>query len=149
MSTTSHQRSTSQTWTSRRVGGAALTTVLLVLGALLFGTVWSVIGIMALSVTIGSVVRTLLVLGVLTLALVAGYRWSLGGPRVLWIASGLIAYLLLPSAWVGKALIATAFGLSGVAAWALDLVVWTVAVVLIVRSRPEVHDNRIDTSGLR
>lgn len=123
--------------------------MLLVLGALLFGTVGSVIGIMALSVTIGSVVRTLLVLGVLTLALVTGYRWSLGGPRALWIASGLIAYLLLPSAWVGKALIATAFGLSGVAAWALDLVVWTVAVVLIVRSRPEVHDNRIDTSGLR
>lgn len=137
------------TWTTRRVVGAGLTALVLVVGATVFGVVGSVIGIMALSVPTGAVVRTVLVLAVMTLVLVHGYRWSMGGPRVLWLVAGFIAYVLLPAAWVGKALIATAFGWEGVLAWTVDALVWAVAVVLVVRSRPAIHDDRIDTSRLR
>lgn len=129
--------------------GAALTVLALLVGATVFGVVGSIIGIMTLSVVTGSVVRTVLVLGVLALVLVYGYRWSRGGPRMLWLAAGLIAYVLLPAAWVGKALIATAFGWEGFLAWAVDALVWAVVVVLVVRSRPEISDDRIDISGLR
>lgn len=121
----------------------------LVVGATIFGVVGSIIGIMALSVVIGAVVRTVLVLGVVVLVLIYGYRWSLGGPRMLWLAAGLVAYGLLPAAWVGKALIATAFGWEGILAWTVDALVWALAVVLVVRSRPEIHDDRINTSRLR
>lgn len=141
--------SASPTWTTRRVVGAALTALALVVGATIFGVVGSIIGIMALSVVTGAVVRTVLVLAVVSLVLVVGYRWSMGGPRVMWLAAGLIAYGLLPAAWVGKALIATAFGWEGILAWTVDALVWAVVVVLVVRSRPEISDDRIDTSGLR
>lgn len=144
-----HQAPSTQTWTGRRVVGAALTCLALVVGATLFGVVGSVIGIMALSVTTGAVVRTVLVLGVVVLVLVFGYRWSLGGPRALWFAAGLLAYVVLPAAWSGKALIATAFNWEGILAWVVDALVWGVAVVLVVRSRPEIRDDSIDTSGLR
>lgn len=144
-----HSSSTSQTWTTRRVGGAVLTTVVLVVGATIFGVVGSIIGIMSLSVVTGALVRTVLVLAVVVLVLVLGYRWSMGGPRAMWLAAGLIAYALLPAAWVGKALIATALGWEGILAWGVDALVWAVVVVLVVRSRPEINDDRIDTSRLR
>jgi hypothetical protein len=136
------------TWTSGRVVGAVLTCLAVVIGATLFGAVGSILGIMALSITVGAVARTVLVLGVLALVLVTGYRLARGGPTSLWLASGLLAYLLFPAAWDGRALIATAFGLDGISAWLLDAVLWTVAVVLVVRSREPIVDDRIDTSGL-
>ena len=34
-------------------------------------------------------------------------------------------------------------------AWGVDALVWAVVVVLVVRSRPEINDDRIDTSRLR
>lgn len=141
--------STSPTWTTRRVVGTALTALALVAGATIFGIVGSIIGLMAQSVLVGSVVRTVLVLGVMVLVLGYGHRWSMGGPRVMWLAAGLIAYGLLPMAWVGNALIATAFGWEGFLAWAVDALVWAVVVVLVVRSRPEIHDDRINTNRLR
>lgn len=144
-----HPSPTTHTWTTRRVVGAILTCLALVVAATAFGVVGSIIGIMALSVPVGAVVRTVLVLGTVALVLTTGYRWSRGGPRVLWLVAGLLAYVLLPAAWVGKALIATAFGWEGALAWAVDALAWIIAVVLVVRSRPEIADERIDTSGLR
>ena len=144
-----HPSPTTRTWTTHRVVGAVLTCVALVVAATIFGIVGSIIGIMALSVTVGAVVRTVLVLGSVILVLTTGYRWSRGGPRTLWLVAGLVAYVLLPAAWSGKALIATAFGWEGALAWAVDALVWMVVVVVVVRSRPEITDARIDTSGLR
>ena len=144
-----HSPAESSTLTTRRVVGAVLTTIVLVVGATIFGVIGSIFGIMSLSVITAVVARTVLVLGVVAIVLIYGHRWSLGGPRMLWIAAGLIAYLLLPAAWVGKALIATAFGWEGILAWVVDALVWAVAVVLVVRSRPELHDDRINTSRLR
>lgn len=149
MATGLRQSSSAHTYTTRRVVGAALTCIALVIGASVFGVVGSVIGIMAVSVTVAVVARTLLIVGTIALILIAGYRWSLGGPRILWIASGCLAYLPLPAAWGGRALIGTAFGLTGIAAWLVDALVWVVVVVLVVRSRHEVRDDRIDLSGLR
>ncbi|WEV77364.1 hypothetical protein O9K63_12280 [Janibacter cremeus] len=129
--------------------GAVLTCLVLVAAATIFGVVGSIIGIMALSVPVGAVVRTVLVLGTVALVLTTGYRWSRGGPRTLWLVAGLVAYVLLPAAWSGKALIATAFGWEGTLAWVVDALVWMVVVVVTVRSRPAIADERIDTSGLR
>lgn len=144
-----HGPTESSTLTTRRVVGAVLTTIVLVVGATIFGVIGSIFGIMSLSVITAVVARTVLVLGVVAIVLIYGHRWSLGGPRMLWIAAGLIAYLLLPAAWVGKALIATAFGWEGILAWVVDALVWAAAVVLVVRSRPELNDDRINTSRLR
>ncbi|WP_338749374.1 hypothetical protein [Janibacter alittae] len=144
-----HPTPTTRTWTTGRTVGAVLTCLALVVAATIFGVVGSIIGIMALSVPVGAVVRTVLVLGAVALVLTGGYRWSSGGPRILWLVAGMFAYVLLPAAWTGKALIATAFGWEGIIAWVVDAVVWAVVVVLVVRSRPEIHDTRIDTSALR
>ena len=45
--------------------------------------------------------------------------------------------------------IALGFGLTGLTAWGVDGLVWVAVVVLVVRSRSEMDDDRIDISGLR
>lgn len=134
---------------ARRVGVAVATVVALVLAALLFGTVGVVIGVMAGSIEVGAVARTVLTLLSVAVVLIFGYDLARGGPRWLWLGAGALAYVAYPGSWQGHALLASGFDLEGLVAALVDGMVWMIAVVVTVQSRPPMSDERINTSRLR
>lgn len=135
--------------TGRRLAGAAMTWLAVVVVTFVLGVIGAVIAVIARSIDVGVGVRTILVLLGLATTLVSGYRISRGGPRWLWLLVGALAYVAYPGAWNGKALLATVFGLTGIVAWLVDAVVWMIVVTIVVFTRESMSDERIDVSRLR
>lgn len=119
--------------TRRRVPLALplLTTLGLAVSAGVFSLVGSLTGVAATSLTLGVLLRTLLVALVVVLAIhMLRVRGGRELPRWMpWVVAA-VAYPLVPTTWGGDTMLAGGLGLDGPAAIGVDLAVWMCCAAL-------------------
>lgn len=110
--------------------------VALALGALVAGIAAVLLTLSAGSPTATVVLRTLLTAVILVLLTRLVMRGAYDAPGVLGRAAlaALLAYLVSPAAWAGRALLGQLLVDPGPASYAIDLVVWVALVAIAART---------------
>lgn len=126
-------------WFGPALRWIAITVVLAVTAGVL-GLVGVTLGAVRYEATLAVLFRTMLaVVALLTVSAYAVRHWP-DHSRWFYLSSAAGAYLLLPLAWTGQALLAQLFLAPGVLTFAVDLLVWLLlvwAVVSLERRREE------------
>ncbi|WP_166139800.1 hypothetical protein [Nocardioides ochotonae] len=110
--------------------------VALALGALVAGLAAVLLTLAAGSATATVVLRSVLTVLVLVMLTRLVMRGAYDGPGLLGTAAlgGLLAYLLSPAAWAGRALLGQLVVDPGPASYVIDLVLWIAVVVTAART---------------
>lgn len=135
------------------LGGILLLGLILAIGGAVGSVIGTLTGVAVGSETLGVIVRSVLVALLVCLTTqVACRRDGHGLGRSAAWGAGVVAYLVAPTSWVGETMMATGFGLEGLAAAFVDLLPWLGCVglgVIAASPAPGLSGDRVVDSLLR